>query len=43
MLTKFAEQFKIINVPNKVVDKITKTRYNNKRLKKQKALNNMRF
>ena len=43
VLTNFKEQFKIINVPNKVVDKATETRYNNKRLKKQKALNKYAF
>jgi hypothetical protein len=44
ILTKFKERFRMINVPNKVVDKAAETRYNNKRLKKQnKDLSNMRF
>ena len=38
VLTKFAEQFKIINVPKKAVDKAAKTRYNNKRLKNKKMI-----
>jgi hypothetical protein len=36
VLTKYTEQFKIKNVPNKVVDKAIETRYNNKGLEKQK-------